>query len=72
MGKLLKRVKKGFNKEDIGYLRQCESSAKVRSLLFLFPNCLYEPLLCDILMSIVDMPCDFFQVPYGFYAQICL
>ncbi|KAL6582822.1 hypothetical protein OROMI_004900 [Orobanche minor] len=29
VGKLLKRVKKGFNREDIGYLRHCESSAKV-------------------------------------------
>ncbi|CAA0831228.1 DNA repair protein Rad4 family [Striga hermonthica] len=29
VGKLLKRVKKGFNKEDVSYLRHCESSAKV-------------------------------------------
>ncbi|KAI3451288.1 hypothetical protein Pfo_007953 [Paulownia fortunei] len=27
VGKLLKRVKKGFNKEDVGYLRHCESAA---------------------------------------------
>ncbi|KAL9160688.1 hypothetical protein ABFS82_08G217000 [Erythranthe guttata] len=29
VGKLLKRVKKGFDKEDIGYLRHCESAAKM-------------------------------------------
>ncbi|GER34855.1 DNA repair protein Rad4 family [Striga asiatica] len=29
VGKLLKRVKKGFNKEDVSYLRHCESSAKM-------------------------------------------
>ncbi|KAL0332819.1 UNVERIFIED_CONTAM: DNA repair protein [Sesamum calycinum] len=27
VGKLLKRVNKGFNKENVGYLRQCESAA---------------------------------------------
>ncbi|KAL8047029.1 hypothetical protein ABFX02_08G211900 [Erythranthe guttata] len=29
VGKLLKRVKKGFDKEDVGYLRHCESAAKM-------------------------------------------
>ncbi|KAL6565378.1 hypothetical protein OROGR_002329 [Orobanche gracilis] len=30
VGKLLKRVKKGFNREGIGYLRHCESFAKLK------------------------------------------
>ncbi|KAG8383653.1 hypothetical protein BUALT_Bualt04G0036300 [Buddleja alternifolia] len=29
VGKLLKRVKKGFNKEDVGYLRHCETATKM-------------------------------------------
>lgn len=29
VGKLLKRVKKGFSKEDVGYLRHCEPAVAV-------------------------------------------
>lgn len=35
VGKLLKRVKKGFSKEDVGYLRHCEPVLPVISIIFL-------------------------------------
>ena len=35
VGKLLKRVKKGFIKEDVGYLRHCEPVSSVSSVIFL-------------------------------------
>lgn len=57
MGKLLKRVKKGFSKEDVGYLRHCESAGKVSTLHFIIYHCLFAALvthtsLIDIQLSI--------------------
>lgn len=62
MGKLLKRVKKGFSKEDVGYLRHCESAGKVSTLHFIIYHCLFAALVTHIInrYSIVNLFCNFF------------